>query len=66
VFVADPARGAVVVLTPDLELLFVIGEGEMEDDSLQRPISCTVGGDDLLYVADVGNNALFVYALIYP
>jgi sugar lactone lactonase YvrE len=63
IYVADPGRSAVIVLSPQLEVLDVLGEDEMADDDLRRPVRCAVSHDDLLFVVDLGRNALMVFEL---
>lgn len=66
IFVADPGRSAVIVLAPDLSVLHVIGEDEMADDDIRRPVRCAVSPDGFLFVIDLGREALFVFELVYP
>ena len=35
----------------------------MADDDLRRPVRCAVSDDDLLFVVDLGRNALMVFEL---
>lgn len=65
-YVTDTERGAVVVMTPDLAPLAVLGEDPFQEDDLTHPVDCAIGPDDRLYVADAGRQALLVYDIIYP
>jgi len=65
-YVADPGRSAVVVLTPDLQPLTTIGEDEFAQGDLRRPVRCSVSEDDLLFVVDLGRNELVVFELLFP
>lgn len=65
-YVADPARSAVVVLTPDLREITVLGADEFAQDDLRQPVGCSVSDDDLLFVIDLGRNELVVFELLFP
>ena len=65
IFVADPAQSRVVMLSPDLIELAILGEDEFAPDDLRQPVRCAVSKDDLLFVVDAGQNALVVFELDY-
>lgn len=66
VYVCDTAMGVVHVLAPDLHPLAQVGGDEFAEDHLSRPVDCTVGPGDQLFVVDAGRNALLVYQIVFP
>lgn len=66
VYVADPGRGAVVVLGSDLGFRFTLGEDDLATDALDSPVDVWIGPGDRLFVVDAGRRSLVVFQLVYP
>ena len=57
VYIADTDNKRIVVLSPDLELQSIVGEG-----ILQRPTGVFVDGQGRIYAADYGKSVVFQFS----